>query len=155
MSADKATLDKVIAMIAGREKDPDKLLVMLEDIQHEAGYLPEEAMSAVAEHLGISKSAVFGVASFYSFLSTRPLGRNVIRICRSLPCDMAGYEAVAGSIEKELGIKPGETTPDGRYSFEITNCIGACDRAPAMMVNDDIHGDLTPERVIEVLREYE
>jgi len=117
--------------------------------------VPEEFLGEVAESLNISIGEAYGVATFYSFLSTRPLGKNVIRICRSLPCYLRNCRMIAQSVEDRLGIKPGETTADGKFSFELTNCIGACDRAPAMLINSDIHVDLTPRKISRILRAYE
>ncbi len=104
--------------------------------------------------MNIPISEIYGVSTFYSFLSTKPLGRNVIRICKSLPCYLENSQMIIKSVEDELGIKPGETTPDGKFSFELTNCIGTCDKAPAMMINDDVHGDLTPEKMSQILQTY-
>jgi len=131
-----------------------KILVLLKEAHRENGYLSEEVMTNLAETLEISKNDVYGVASFYSFLSTKPMGRNVIRICQSLPCYLEDYKTVAECITKEIGIKPGETTANGRFTFELTNCIGACDKAPAMLINDDVHGDLTPEKIGQILETY-
>jgi NADH-quinone oxidoreductase subunit E len=97
---------------------------------------------------------VYGVASFYSFLSTKPLGRNVIRVCKSLPCYLKNSEMIIGAVAKELGIAPGETTVDRRFSFELTNCIGQCDKAPAMLIDGDVYGDLTPEKIAGILKGY-
>jgi NADH-quinone oxidoreductase subunit E len=116
--------------------------------------VPEEVVIALAESLAVPVHEVYGVASFYSFLTTRPLGRNVIRICRSLPCYLKGAEMIVESVAKELGIGPGETTADGRFSFELTNCIGLCDHAPAMLINQDPHVDLTPEKIKQILKSY-
>ena len=132
----------------------EKLLVLLEEAQKEFGYLPKEVITELAESLGLSISDVYGVATFYSFLSTKPQGRNVIRICKSLPCLFADGQTIIESVEKEIGIKPGETTPDGKFSFQLTNCIGACDKAPAMMINNDVYGDLTPSKISQILNEY-
>ncbi len=117
--------------------------------------MSKEFIAEVAQSLNIPISEVYGVATFYSFLSTKPLGRNVIRICQSLPCFLKNSQMIIKSVENELGIKPGETTPDGKFSFELTNCIGACDKAPAMLVNCDVHGDLTPGRVSQILEKYQ
>ncbi len=135
-------------------KTPEDLLVLLKEAQDEEGYISEETMIELAETLDMSRSDVYGVATFYSFLSTRPRGRNIIRLCKSLPCHLKNYESVAESIEKEIGIKPGQTTADRRFSFELTNCIGACDKAPAMLINDDVHGNLTPGKISQILEEY-
>ncbi len=116
--------------------------------------MPEEVIAELAESLEIPVNDVYGVASFYSFLSIQPLGRNVIRICKSLPCYLKHCQTIIESVAKEIGIKPGETTPDGRFSFQLTNCIGACDKAPAMMINNDIHIDLTPGKISQILKGY-
>ena len=138
--------------IEGRGKE--ELLELLKEEQGRAGYLSREFMVRAAGALGVSLSEVYGVASFYSFLSTKPLGRNVIRVCQSLPCFLKNSEVIMDTIRQELKIKPGETTPDGRFSFELTNCIGACDKAPAMMINQDVHGDLTPDKIAGILKQY-
>jgi NADH-quinone oxidoreductase E subunit len=140
---------------AFRDKDRGKLLVLLKRMQDEFGYLSEASLAEVAEFLNVPLSEVYGVATFYSLLSTRPQGRNVIRICQSLPCYLKHAQMIIRSVEDELGIKPGETTPDGKFSFELTNCIGACDRAPAMLINHDVHGELDPEKIAQILKAYE
>jgi len=132
----------------------DKLLSMLEKAQGEAGHVSEKFIAEAAASLNMTISDVYGVASFYSFLSLQPRGRNIIRVCGNVPCHMNGARTVVEGIRKELGIAPGETTPDGLFSLELTNCIGACDEAPAMLVNDDIHGGLTPEKLSKVLKSY-
>ena len=140
--------------VSVRRKVPEGLLVALQAAQKEYGYLPTEVMAGLAKSLAIPVPEVYGVASFYSFLATKPLGRNVIRICKSLPCYLKHYQTIVEAIEKEIGIKPGETTADGRFSFELTNCIGLCDRAPAMLINDDPYVDLTADRVARILQSY-
>jgi len=135
-----------------RGKGQEDLLVLLEEAQDRFGYLSGECLTDMAKSLGLSVSDVYGVATFYSFLSTKPQGRNVIRICKSLPCFLRNYQTIAESVEREIGIKPGETTPDGKFSFELTNCIGACDKAPAMMINNDVYVDLTPGKISQILR---
>jgi NADH-quinone oxidoreductase E subunit len=132
----------------------EELIPRLKEAQSKFGYVPQEVMAELARSLKIPINEVYGVASFYSFLSPRPLGRNVIRICRSLPCYLKGAQTVVEAVERELGIKPGETTPDGRFSFELANCIGLCDRAPAMLINQDAHVELTPEKIAQILRTY-
>ena len=135
-------------------KNHKEVLELLQEAQRKTGFLSQEAMVKVAESLNVSRSDVFGVATFYSFLSTKPLGRNVIRICQSLPCHNKGSQTVIDSVARELGIKPGETTADGKFSFALTNCIGACDKTPAMLINDDVHGDLTPAKIARILKTY-
>ena len=140
--------------ISTRDKTPGDLLVLLQEAQSKYGYLSEELVTELAESLNLPVNDIYGVASFYFFLSTRPLGRNVIRICKSLPCYLKSCQTIIEAVAKEIGIKPGETTPDGRFSFQLTNCVGLCDKAPAMMVNDDAHVDLTPSKISQILKNY-
>jgi len=130
----------------------DRLISLLTEKQKEKGGLSEKVLSDIAQSLDMSLSEVYGVATFYSFLSTRPLGKYVIRVCKSLPCYYKNSEMVVETLAREFGIKPGETTPDGKFSLEFTNCIGGCDKPPAMMVNDEIVNDLTPEKIVITIR---
>jgi len=136
-------------------KEHESLLVLLQRAQSRFSCVPEEFITEVAQSLSIPVSEVYGVATFYSFLSTRPLGRNVIRICRSLPCYLKKSQMIIKSVEDKIGIKPGEATPDGKFSFELTNCIGACDGAPAMLINSDVHVNLTSRKISQILKTYE
>ena len=136
-------------------KSNKNLLLLLEEAQNRFGYLSQEIMGKLAKSLGISISEVYGVATFYSFLYIKPQGRNVIRICKSLPCFLSNSDMIIKSVEQELGIKPGETTADGKFSFQLTNCIGACDRAPAIMINNEVYGDLTSKKISGILKTFE
>jgi NADH:ubiquinone oxidoreductase subunit E len=136
--------------LSGRERA--NLLEKLKEAQKEFGYVPREFMAETARSLGLPISEVYGTATFYSFLSTRPLGRYVIRICKSIPCYLRNGEMIIGSVAQQIGIAPGQTTADGKFSFELTNCIGACDLAPAMLVNHEVHGYLTPRKISEILK---
>lgn len=135
-------------------KGRQDLLVLLKEAQRKFGYLSRETVVELAQSLDLSASDVYGVATFYSFLSTRPLGRNVIRVCQSLPCFLRHAPSIIDSVAREIGIRPGQTTDDGRFSFQLTNCIGLCEQAPAMMINDDVHGDLTPGKISQILNTY-
>lgn len=133
---------------------PDNILLALKEAQTRFGYISQKFMIELAGSLDIPVNDVYGVASFYSFLTTRAPARNIIRICKSLPCHLKEGQTIIETIEKEIGIKPGNTTKDGRFSFELTNCIGLCDRAPAMLINHDVHVDLTPEKIADILAKY-
>ena len=135
-------------------KGREDLVVLLEEAQSKFGYLTGELLIEIAKSLDLSVSDVYGVATFYSFLSIKPQGRNVIRICKSLPCFLKNSQTIIESVAREIGIKPGETTPDSKFSFQLTNCIGACDEAPAMMINNDVYTDLTPNKISQILRSY-
>lgn len=133
----------------------EALLSLLLEEQNCSGFVSRDFMEGVSKKLEMSLGEVYGVASFYSFLTTKPLGKNVIRVCKSVPCYFKHSEMIVKCLEAELRIHAGETTSDGRFTLELTNCIGACDRAPAMLINDDVYGDLTPERIRAILRSYE
>ena len=137
-----------------REMHCGNLLAMIKKAQDKARYVSPKFMANTADSCNLSLSEVYGVSTFYSYISTRPLGKNVIRVCKSVPCCLQGSEMILKSIEDEIGLRPGETTRDKRFSLELANCIGACDRAPAMLVNSDVHGDLTPKTISRVLKQY-
>ena len=140
--------------VSTQQEKRDELILKLKEAQSRFGCVPREVITTLAESFNLPVNEVYGVASFYSFLSIKPLGRNVIRVCKSLPCYLKSSELIIECVEKELGIKPGETTKDGRFSFELTNCVGLCDGAPAMMINQDAHTDLTPEKIADILKKY-
>jgi NADH-quinone oxidoreductase subunit E len=135
-------------------REREELLIALKRAQAEQRHLPREAMMEISRSLEIPLGDVFGVASFYSFLSTTPRGRNRIMICRSVPCYLKNSEMIVETVANEIGIGVGETSADGRFSLELVNCIGACDVAPAMLVNAELHGDLTPGKILRILKSY-
>jgi NADH:ubiquinone oxidoreductase subunit E len=132
----------------------EELLIALKRAQAEDRHLPREAMMEISRSLEIPLGDVYGVATFYSFLSTTPRGRNRIMICKSVPCYLKHSEMIVETVASEIGIGVGETSADGRFSLELANCIGACDVAPAMLVNADLHGDLTPSKISRILKSY-
>lgn len=131
------------------------LLSRLQAVQAEHHHIPEEKIHDIAASLDIPANAIYGVASFYSFFSVVPLGRHVIRVCQSISCNLKDALMIIESIKNEIRISPHETTVDGRFSLEVSNCIGACDMAPAMLINDELHGHLTPGRISDILKSYE
>jgi NADH:ubiquinone oxidoreductase subunit E len=142
-------------MMGQKGNGREALLGMIKEEQVKTGHLSKDAMVRVAETLGVTVGDVYGVTTFYSFLSTWPLGRHVIRVCKSVPCCMKDAERLIGWVGKELGINPEETTADGRFTLMLTNCIGACDQAPAMLIDDEVYGQLTPERIAEILKSFD
>ncbi len=147
-------MSKIKSEISTEGENRQQLLEVLKEEQDRFGYLSGDSLVEIATSLGLPLSEAYGVATFYSFLSTKPQGRHVIRICKSLPCFLKNYQTIVESVSREIGIKPGENTADGRFSFELVNCIGACDKAPAMMINHDVYGDLTAEKISQILRDY-
>ncbi|UQZ88588.1 NADH-quinone oxidoreductase subunit NuoE [Deltaproteobacteria bacterium Smac51] len=129
-------------LLQSRPGEARQLLPLLQLIQAHYRYLPEEALRAVAEKLELPLSRVFAVATFYSALSLRPKGETVVKVCCGTACHLRGSETLIASLEKELGIKLGETTPDGSHTLESVNCLGACALAPVVMVGDETHGNV-------------
>jgi NADH-quinone oxidoreductase subunit E len=136
------------------DREHEHLLISLKRAQEEHPHLTREVIIEISRSLGVPVSDVFGVASFYAFLSTKPRGRNIIRVCGSVPCYLKKSHMILESLADKLGIRPGETTADGRFSIEFTNCVGACDTAPAILINNDVHGDLTPRKISRILKSY-
>jgi NADH-quinone oxidoreductase subunit E len=129
------------------------LLPALHLVQEEnGGWLPEAAIEALATHLELKPADVLGVVSFYDMYHQRPVGRYRIRVCTNLPCQLRGAEEILAALENELGVEEGEVSKDGRCSVVHFECLGSCDTAPMMMLNDDYHENLTPERALSIVR---
>lgn len=135
------------------EPHADNLLGILHDIQNasEEHYLSDGDLRAVADFLGLAYSFVYGVATFYTMYSLKPRGKNLIRVCQSPPCHLLGSTTIARELMRLLGIGFGVTTADKRFTLEMSSCLGVCGVAPAMMVNDRVYGNLTPELIAEVI----
>jgi len=133
----------------------DKLLEILIALQKSSqeNYLSEDMIRQVAGKLDISMTKVYGIAKFYSMLATEPRGKYVIQVCNSAPCHIAGEKDVTKILEDILGINMGQVTEDGLFSLEYTSCIGACDQAPAIRVNDRIYGDLDRGKIFKLIAE--
>jgi len=120
--------------------------------QHWGGWLPNEAIQAVADELHLAPAKVYGVVTFYDLYHQRPVGRHRIRVCNNLSCQLRGAEEILETLTEELGVGEDQVTADERCSYVHFECLGSCDTAPMMMVNDQYHENLTPERVREILR---
>ncbi len=131
--------------------DRSALLPVLQEIQKKYARITEFAQQVVADLLKIHPVEIYGVVTFYSFLNQRAAGKFTIRLCRTISCDMQGKDRVARQLENDLGIRFGETTPDGRFTLEWANCLGMCDQGPALLVNDQVVPHVTPDKVHQVL----
>ncbi|MCR4426379.1 MAG: NADH-quinone oxidoreductase subunit NuoE [Firmicutes bacterium] len=154
-SPDQAYLDEVGRVAENYRGKPEDLVLALHDVQALGNWLPREALTIVARTLNLPVSKVYGVATFYSMFSTKPRGRHIIRICESAPCHIAGAQAIVDSLQAQLGVELGGTTKDGRFTLELTSCLGVCGVAPAIMIDDTVHGNLTVEDLPAILRQYE
>lgn len=136
---------------------PDKragCVEALKVVQRHRGWVSDESLKSVAALLGMTGDELDGVATFYNLIFRKPVGRHVILLCDSISCWVCGYEGIRRRLEARLGISMGETTPDGRFTLLPIVCLGACERAPAMMIDEELHGDLRTDTVESVLEQY-
>lgn len=141
-------------LVAKYGKKRESLMPILQDVVDSFYYLNEERMVAIAKALDISTADVYGTASFYSFLNTTERGKYAIRVCQTIICDMKRKEDIIDAITELIGIKPGQTSHDGKFTLEYTNCLGWCHKGPAMLINDEVYTELTPENVKDILLSY-
>lgn len=126
----------------------------LKIIQHYRGWVSDESLSELAAFLGMSNAELDNVATFYNIILRKPVGRHVIFICDSITCFVRGYGNILDYFRETLNIGLGETTPDNRFTLLPIPCLGACDRAPAMMVDNDLHTDLDKDKIAQILDQY-
>jgi len=137
-----------------RNKEKDIIaLLKKEQRANKHNYITEYKLKLIAQEAGLSYSEIYGVATFYSLFSLKPQGEYVIRVCDSGPCHLMGSTSIFMVLEKELKIKVGETTADGKFTIEEVSCLGICNEAPAMMINEKVYDNLTPPKIREILRE--
>ena len=150
--SEKEKLCAEIAALAEQHgRDRSALIPILQDLQDREGWISDFAMQEIARLLDIHPVEVYSVISFYAFLNAEKKGHFIFRLCRTISCDMAGKDRIARQLENELGIKFGETTEDGHFSLEYTNCMGWCDQGPALMVNDQVFTKVTAQKVHDIV----
>jgi len=140
-------LNEILSSYQGKE---DELIPVLQQVQQVFGYLPEPAMKKIAKFLKLPESTVFGVGTFYAQFKLVPSGRNTIKVCRGTACHVRGGARILREVEKHLGIKPGESSPDLEYSLDTIACFGSCALAPVMVIGNNVYGRMTPAKVREV-----
>jgi NADH:ubiquinone oxidoreductase subunit E len=140
----------------------DALIPILSEINRVLGYIPAEAFQEVRKQLQtapdqvyVSEGQLFGLASFYDMLSTKPRGRHVIKFCENAPCHVVGGKAVWDSLRETLDLENGETTPDKKWTLVTTSCLGLCSVGPVVLIDDDLHGNVNPAQIDEILARYE
>jgi len=145
--------DKVKDIIARYGNDKSYIIPILQDIQREFNYLPREALEALCANLGVSRSLVYHLATFYRAFSLTPKGRYRLNVCMGTACHVRGAPQIADHLERTLGLKAGETSKDLEYSLETVNCLGACALGPIIVVNDEYHGQMTIAKTNKVLKD--
>jgi len=144
--------EKVCEILDGHGRDPAKLVPILQAVQAEYRYLPEEVLAYVATSLGLPPARVFGVATFYAHFALKPKGKYVVHVCDGTACHVKDSEGLLGAIRKHLKLEPGQnTTPDLLFTVETVSCLGACGLAPVMVVNESVHGQMTPDACVAVI----
>lgn len=150
-----ADLLERIAEIARDNRDEGSLIQVLHMAQELYGHLPLEVQEKVAEGMDIPLSKVSGVVSFYSFFTPTPRGKHTIRVCLGTACYVRGGKKIVEKLGETLGVKVGETTPDGLFTLEVARCIGACGLAPAMSVDDEVYKQVNPRKLEQILGRYQ
>jgi NADH-quinone oxidoreductase E subunit len=147
---------EVDTILSKYPRSKDYLLEILHDIQNLSGknFIPDEVIQRVADHLNVKKAQVYGVIGYYSMFSTKPRGKHVIRVCASPICNMMGSCNLLDFLKQKLGVEVGETTADGLFTLEAAECLGNCAAAPALMINQEMFGNLTPGMIESLLEHY-
>ncbi len=149
-TVDLALLDSVLNDCRG---EPGAVIRVLQGAQSLYGYLPSEVLEHISKQLNVPLSRIYGVATFYAQFYLTKRGRNSVRICDGTACHVRGAARIISVLERELGIKAGETTPDYRVTLEVVYCLGSCGLAPVAVINDHVVGRLIPEKAVELIRE--
>ncbi|NYT01587.1 MAG: NADH-quinone oxidoreductase subunit NuoE [Methanosarcinales archaeon] len=137
------------------DNDRGALIPLLQSVQAELGYISPQAVSAIADALGVAESHVYGAATFYSEFHLNIPGQNCIKVCMGTSCYLSGGPSILERLTRSLGIKPGQTSRDGKFSLERVACLGCCSRSPVIQVNDLVYGNLSPSDVDQILTEIE
>ena len=145
-------LQKIFDHYEGKDAE---LIPILQEVQHEFGYLPEPEMSKVAKFVGLPKARIYGVATFFEQFKFTPQGKKLVTVCRGTACHVRGAPRLLDSVQDLIGIRPGETDLDMKFSLDTVSCVGCCALGPVMVVDDDYHGKMAPAKSEEVLKNYE
>lgn len=151
----KRTKKDINAIFKKYQRDRDNLIPILQAVQKKLKYISEEAVEEIAEHLDVSENEIYGVASFYAQFKFERPGDHKIQVCEGTACHVKGSQDILDKVCKTLGIKPGETTPDYKFSLERVACVGSCALSPLIAIDGEVYGRMTPEKVRQLLKEFE
>ena len=152
-SGNSVSSEQIKALIENRGSDIESLITILQDIQKELGYVPEEAVDIVARELLISPTMIYGILTFYAQFRLSPPGEHSLKVCQGTACHVMGGERILKYLSDKLDVKAGETTSDRRFSFERVACVGCCGMAPVVVVDDKPHGNSTIKSVDSLIEE--
>ncbi len=144
----------VDSVIAKHKYDESSLIAILQDIQRQERYLPADRMKNLSDRLGVPLSRIYGIATFYKAFSLHPKGRHICSVCTGTACHVRGAPRLVDKLERDLKVKNGETTKDGRFTVQTVNCVGACALGPVVVIDEDYHGKLTASKFEKVLKQY-
>ena len=147
-------ISEVDSILAEHDGQQSSILPVLQDINKKFHWLPQGALQRVSDVLAIPFSRVFRIATFYNVFSLKPQGKHIIRVCMGTACHVKGGARILESLERELDLKSGSTTDDRRFTLEAVRCLGCCGLAPAVTINDDVYGGMTPQKIIKALDKY-
>ena len=152
--SDVTQFGKVCEILDRYHRDPAKLVPILQEVQEEYRYLPEEILALVATSLGLPPAKVYGVATFYAHFTLTPKGKHIVRLCDGTACHVKGSIAILDAIRQRLGLSDRQlTTPDMLFTVETVSCLGACGLAPAVVIDDKVHGQVTPEAAVALIED--
>jgi NADH-quinone oxidoreductase subunit E len=152
-SGSSVSSEQIQTLIGNRGGDVESLIIILQDIQKELGYIPEKSVDIVARELGISPTRIYGILTFYAQFRLFPPGEHSLKVCQGTACHVMGGERILKYLSDKLDVKAGETTSDGRFSFERVACVGCCGMAPVVLVDDKPHGNSTIKSVDSLINE--
>ncbi len=146
--------DKVSEIVKKYNKDKSQLVSILQDIQAEYNYLPREALNKLSKKLDIPQSQIYSMATFFRAFSLKPRGKHIINVCLGTACHVRGGELIAESLERQLNVKRGGTTADGKFTLESVNCMGCCATGPVVKIDEEYFGHMTNDKVEPMLKKY-
>ena len=152
---EEKTVKELEQILSKYTNDKSNLIQILNEVQEKFGYVPTIVQEEIAKYLGIEVAEVYGVVTFYSRFTLKPKGKYAISVCMGTACFVKGGEQILERVKQKLGIEEGQTTEDGKFSIDATRCIGACGLAPVFTVNEEVYGKATPQKVDEVIKEYQ
>ncbi len=161
LQVESDVMSVVQAAIEKHGEKPDAFIPILNEINHVIGHVPGDAFREVCRLLKkpgqthVTESQLYGLASFYDMLSTKPRGRHVIKFCENAPCHVVGGKAVWDALCARLDLNNGETTPDSKWTLVTTSCLGLCSVGPVVLIDDDVYGNVTPDQITDILERYE
>ncbi|MGI6033470.1 MAG: NAD(P)H-dependent oxidoreductase subunit E [Coriobacteriales bacterium] len=146
--------EQIEKILSGYDENPRNSLAAMQDMQDAFGYVPRAGIEAISKHCHRSVGELFALSTFYKALSLKPKGKHVIKVCSGTTCHIRGGENIEDGITRELGVEPGDTTDDGEFSLEEVHCVGACALAPVVIVDDDLYGNVTLDKLPEIFGKY-